>query len=577
MENKEVVEILEEIGVLLELKGENPFKCRAYANAGRIVAGLNTDLETLVKTGQLAGIQGIGEGLSEKITELITRGRLPYYEELKKSVPPGVLEMLRVQGLGPKRVKILYDTLTIKSLRELETACLNNRLLDLAGFGTKIQENILNGLQYLKRHQDHFRYDEAWHEAQTLAAALSAHPEVIRLSIAGSLRRHKEIIKDIDLVASARRSEKVMDAFTQLPATLAVAAKGETKSSVTLRSGIRVDLRVVSDKEFPYALQHFTGSAEHNTALRGRAKTLNCKLNEYGLFRGDRLIPCADEAEIFKALKLEYIPPELREDQGEIEAAERGTLPHLVEEKDLRGVFHVHSTWSDGRAPLKNMIAAAVSLGFEYVGISDHSRSAAYAGGLTVDRVLQQQKELEQFQRQFPQITIFRGTESDILADGSLDYPDRVLAGFDFVIASVHSRFTMSEAEMTKRIIAAIKNRHTTFLGHPTGRLLLSREGYHVNLSEVLKAAADHGVAVELNANPHRFDLDWRWGPLAKQLGIKVSINPDAHSTEGLQDVRYGVGIARKAWFTATDVMNTLPAAKMTKFLQARKSRLPLS
>ncbi|MBI3292159.1 MAG: DNA polymerase/3'-5' exonuclease PolX [Elusimicrobia bacterium] len=573
MDNKEVAAVLEEISALLELKGENPFKCRAYANAARTIAGLSTQVSTLVKTGQLVEIKGIGEGLSEKITELVTRGQLPYYEELKKSFPAGVQDMLRVQGLGPKRVKVLYEELGIKTLPALETACRKNRLLGLAGFGTKMQENILNGLQYLKRHQDHFLYDQAFEEAQAIATALKQHPDVIRLIVAGSLRRHKEIIKDIDLVVSARRTEGVMETFSRLPDVEAVAAKGDTKSSVALRSGIRVDLRVVNDKEFPYALHYFTGSAEHNTALRSRAKTFNYKLNEYGLFRGDRLIPCTDEAEIFKALKLAYIPPELREDQGEIEAAERGTLPRLIEDGDIRGVFHVHSTWSDGKAPLKDMIEMATRLGFEYVGISDHSKSAAYAGGLKDDQVKQQQKELDQLQRQFPQITILKGIESDILTDGALDYPERILAGFDFVIASIHSRFTMSETEMTKRVITAIKNKHTTMFGHPTGRLLLEREGYQVNIPEVLKVAADHGVVVELNANPHRFDLDWRWGQLAKKLGVKISINPDAHSTEGLKDVRYGVGIARKAWFTASDVINTLPVAKMVKFLQARKLR----
>jgi len=571
MTKQEVSEILDEIGTLLELKGENPFKSRAYANASRTIAALDMDLGEAVRSGALKEVKGIGVALFEKITELVTTGRLAYYDELKASVPAGLIEMIRIPGLGPKRAKAIFDQLGVSTLGELEYACNENRLLKLPGFGPKMQEKILQGIQYVRKQKGQFHYPAAAREAELLYKVLKAHKSVQRIAVAGSLRRKKEVVKDIDLLVSAERSGPVMEAFTTLPVVEEVIAKGETKSSVRLKSGINADLRVVTDAEFPYALHHFTGSKEHNVAMRGRAQRLGFKMNEYGLFHGEKRIPCKNEEEIFAKLGLAYIPPELREDMGEIAAAESKNLPKLVEAGDIKGIFHNHTVYSDGNATLEAMVEAARAAGYEYIGISDHSRSAHYANGLEVERVHKQQKEIDALQKKCKDITIFKGIECDILPDGSLDYPDDVLASFDFVIVSVHSKFNMTETDMTKRILKAIRNPYVTILGHPTGRLLLTREAYPVDMRKIIHAAADCDVVMELNANPMRLDLDWRLCPFAIEKGVPVSINPDAHSVEGIKDVSYGVGIARKGWLTRDAVFNTKSAAEMRKVLGQRR------
>lgn len=570
MDAQKVSSMLSEIAALLELKGENPFKIKAYENGARIVEGLGDRLPSLVKERRLSELKGIGPALSEKITELVETGRLPYYDELRKEFPPTIFELLDIPGLGPKKIRQLYQQLNIRSLGELEYACLENRLLTLEGFGEKSQANILHGIQLLKRHQGQFLFSEALEAAEALVGQLAARPDVQRISIAGSLRRRKETVKDIDLVVSSASPAAVMEAFVALPEVTEVVARGDTKSSVRLNSGMQADLRVVADQEFPYALHHFTGGKEHNTALRGLAKTRGIKINEYGLFRGDELIPCASESEIYAALEMAEIPPELREDGGEIEAAQAHHLPALVTDEDIQGIFHVHTTESDGRHSLEEMVNAARALGYKYVGISDHSRTAHYAHGLTIERVLAQHEAIDQLQRRYDDIVIFKGIESDILPDGSLDYPDKILAQFDFVIASVHSRFNMEEAEMTDRVIRAVSHPAVTILGHPTGRLLLSRDGYQINLPKVLRAAKAHGTVVELNANPHRLDLDWRICKEARELGVKISINPDAHNIHGLRDTRYGVGIARKGWLTREDIFNTQSVEQIRQTFMTR-------
>jgi DNA polymerase (family 10) len=568
IEKADVAEILDEIGTLLELKGENPFKSRAYHNASRIIAGLDQDLPTLVEAKKLTTIKGIGEGLAEKITELVMKGKSPYHDELQRALPAGLLDLIRIQGLGPKRAKILYDKLKIKDIPSLEKAIQEGKIAKLEGFGEKSQENILKGLQFLSQHAEQHRYDEAWAAAQGILEAMKEIPEVKRLSVCGSLRRHREVIRDIDVLVSSKHPEKVMERFVKLPAVERVLGQGDTKSSVLTQDGFQVDLRVVEDAQFPFAQHYFTGSKEHNIAVRHLAIQKGLKLSEYGLFKNEtQLLPCKDEAELFKKLGMAYIPPEMREDRGELDAARANKIPKLVEPEDIRGVFHVHSTWSDGRASLEDMIAAAQKLGWEYVGISDHSKSAAYAHGLSEDRVAQQAKEIESLRKKY-KIQIFWGTECDILKDGSLDYSDKILAHYDFVIASVHSNFTLSETEQTQRISKALKNKYVKILGHPTGRLLLEREGYAVDQGEVLNAASSEGVAVELNASPHRFDLDWRMLPLAREKGVKISINPDAHSIEGLQVVPFGVGIARKGWLTREDVLNALSLSQITAWLR---------
>lgn len=572
LDKKNVEGILEEIGTLLELKGENPFKTRAYFNAARVIAGLEGDLAEVVKAGRLRDIKGIGEALEEKITTLVMTGRLPYYEELRKSLPSGLLEMLKIPGLGPKKVKVLHENLKIHSIKELEKACRHDRLLDLEGFGQKTQENILKGLMQLQKHHGQFLLHQAWPEAEALEKYLRQSPKIIRLEIAGSLRRRKEVVKDIDFVASVTNPLTVGEYFIKFPDVERMIAKGDTKVSVELKHGIQADLRMVTDIEFPYALHHFTGSKEHNTAMRGRAQEkFHIKMNEYGLFKMkknvEKLIPCHDERDIFKTLGLAYIPPELREDMGEIEVAENGTIPDLVEEKDLKGTFHCHTTSSDGKASVLEMAQAAQAMGLSYLGIADHSQVAVYAGGLTIEKIKRQREEIEKTNQKLIGFTVLQGLEIDILKDGTLDMTEKTLELLDFTVISVHSRFNLSREEMTKRLIKAMTNPYASILGHASGRLLISREPYEVDMEAVLETAAKRKLVVEINCNPRRLDLDWRWCLKAKKMGVKFSINPDAHETAGFKDLRFGVGIARKGWLTKQDVINTLPLADALSFL----------
>ncbi len=570
LDKTHVIEILREIGVLLELKNENVFKIRAFENAARVLEGNPSDLKTLIETKELENLKGIGVHISKIIHDLYEKGKSPDYEKLRKGFPESLFELFRIPGLGAKRIKILYEKLHVKSVGELEYACKENRLLDLDGFGAKSQEKILEGIGLVKKSHGHFRIDFAFAESEKLVQYLKKQKGILKIEVAGSLRRRKEIIKDIDILISTKDAGAIHNAFIRYPEVQSVVAHGDTKSSIVLKTGINCDLRTVAENEFPFALYYFTGSKEHNVAVRTIAKKKNIKINEYGLFKGTRKIACKDEAEIFQAVGLHYIPPEARENQGEIELAAKKEFPTLVEEKEIHGVFHVHSTYSDGVASLEDMIAQAQKMGWDYVGISDHSQSAKYAKGLEPERVKKQWKEIETLQKRF-KIRIFRGIESDILGDGKLDYPDAMLAQFDFVIGSVHSRFNLPEKEMTTRIHRAMENKYLTFVGHPTGRLLLARDPYPVDLAKLIDLAKKMDVVMELNANPHRLDLDWRMCRYAKEKGVLISINPDAHSMEGLGDVSYGVGIARKGWLEKKDVVNTLPLPEIEKFLKKRK------
>jgi DNA polymerase (family 10) len=580
MDKNEVAQILEEIGTLLELKGENPFKCRAYHNASRIVGALTTDINSLVQSGDLKNIKGIGEGLAEKISELTKTGKLKYYEDLKKSLPEGLVQMLRIQGLGPKRIKVLYDRLGIKTVDQLKESCEKHRLAEIDGFGEKTEENILNGIELLRKHVDKHLYPEAKEAAERVHAVIRKQKGVLRSEVAGSLRRKKEVIGDIDILVSAKRSvsPELMEVFTSHPDVAEVLAQGETKSSVVLKSGINCDLRVVDDSEFPFALAYFTGSKEHNIEMRSLAKKFGWSLNEYGFSelgaeekrgKAKRIVRCKDEEDIFKALGLSFIPPELRENMGEIEAAAKGRIPKLIEEKEIKGTFHCHSTYSDGSNSIEQMAKAARDLGWEYLGIADHSKSAAYAGGLTEARVKEQLREIDELNSKLKGFRIFRGNEVDILPDGTLDYSDKVLASFDYVVASVHSKFKMTEAEMSSRIIKALKNKYVTMLGHPTGRLLLSREPYPVDMIRVIDAASEYGKIIEINSHPLRLDLDWRLCKYAKEKGVLIALNPDAHNTDGLKDVSYGVGIARKGWLEKKNVINAWTLKQVAERLRA--------
>jgi DNA polymerase (family X) len=583
MDKDRVAEILVEIGRLLELKGENPFKTRAYENAARALEGLTEPLPKLVAENRLAEIKGIGEGIQKKITDLVSTGKLAYYDDLKASVPPGLVEMLQIPGLGPKKVKSMHDRLGIETIEQLEAACNAGQIASLEGFGEKTQTKILEGIRFRRAHASRHLLSDALAVAEPILDRLRGHADVIRCSAAGSVRRFKEIIGDIDLLASSRNPARVIDFFASQPGVQSVSAKGDTKASVILQGGIQSDLRVVSDAEFPFALAYFTGSKEHNIVMRQRAIERGLRLNEYGLFQSKEetrdpklLVACRTEEEIYQKLDLEYIPPELREDKGEFAAAEKDQLPKLVEWTDLKGSLHNHSNWSDGRHTLEDIAAHMQELGCAYWAITDHSKSSFVANGLDARRLRNQleavEKLNEQIAAQGSDFRLLTGSEVDILADGKLDFPDELLARLDVVVASLHQGFSQNEAETTKRLIRAAGNRYVHMLGHLTGRLLLEREPYKLNQQAVIDACAETGTWIELNANPNRFDLDWRLWPYAKSKGVKCVINCDAHRNEQAGFLRLGAGIARKGWLAKADVINTLPLPKLIKELKRKRS-----
>jgi DNA polymerase (family 10) len=580
MNKDQVATVLSEIGTLLELQGENSFRCNAYHNAARALEQLETNLEELVAQNKLGTIRGIGDTLKEKITTLVTTGKLPYYEDLKKKTPAGLYDMLRIPGLGPKKVKALYDQLKIDDLDKLRTACEEGQIASLKGFGTKTQQKILEGIEFLKVMGNRVRIDQALPIAQQLLDGMRSAPGVVRLELCGSLRRRKETIKDIDILISSDDPGPLMDRFVHLPGVVQVIGQGDTKSSVVVAvptNGpplmINADLRIVNDEQFPFALTYFTGSKEHNVALRQRAISLGLKLNEYELAGPDKSISCTDENDIYKALGLAYIPPEMREDTGEVQAALHNQVPRLVELRDIQGVFHNHTVASDGSNTLEEMAEAARALGLKYLGLGDHSQSLTIANGLSPDRVRRQQQEIDALNARLKGIHLFKGIECDILQDGALDYEDDLLDSFDYVVASVHSYFKQTQEEMTARIIRAIRHPAVTMLGHATGRLLLKREGYQVDLEAVLQAAAQTGTMIEINAHPQRLDLDWVHCKRAKALGVKLVINPDAHSTSDLGLFPYGVDVARRGWLTTADVFNTRSLAEVTATLHDLKRR----
>jgi DNA polymerase (family 10) len=571
MDKEEVINILREISILLELNDENPFKVRAYQNSARALESSDIDFTGDLKIEDLTNIKGIGQHIAERIMELISTGRLDIYEELKESTPPGLVEMLSIPTLGPKKIKYLYDNLGISNIGELEYACIENRLVDLPNFGKKTQENILKGIEFVKKYKGRYLYANIIDEAEAVHEKIKNFKYVKRSSLGGSVRRKKEVVKDIDIVASSDNAEKVMDFFTGLSEAEVVIARGDTKSSIRLKSGINVDIRVVEDYQYPYALHHFTGSKEHNTAMRTMAKKDSIKMNEYGLFKNGRSVKCYDEEDIFNFFSMDWIPPELRENYGEIEAAKNKTLPELIEEKDLMGIFHIHTTYSDGNITLENVLNHLKKMGFSYAGISDHSKSAAYAGGLKDDKINKYFEEIDNLNKNVSGFRLFKGIESDILPDGSLDYSEDILSKFDFIIAAIHSHFNLSEEQMTDRIIRAIENKFTTMIAHPTGRLLLARDPYKVDIIRIINAAAENDVDIELNSSPFRLDLDWRMCKYAKEKGVKIFINTDAHSLKSLSDYKFGINIARKGWLEKRDVPNTLPASEIEEYLKNKK------
>ncbi len=583
MDKDQVADILVDIGLLLELKGENPFKTRAYQNGARTIQQLEEPLAKIVAEERLGEIKGIGEALQQKITELVTTGALKYYEELKASIAPGLRDMLEIPGLGPKKIKAMHDKLGIDSIEKLEAACKAGTVAELAGFGEKTAANILAGIERKRTYASKHRLVHALVAAEPILENLRAHPDVIRCATAGSSRRHKEVIGDIDFLASSKRPANVIEFFVSQPGVLSVSAKGDTKASVVLEGGIQADLRVVSDGEFPFALAYFTGSKEHNIVMRQRAIARGLRLNEYGLFKSKEetrdpalLVKCQTEEEIYSELGLDYVEPELREDNGEFDAAEKHRLPRLLEWTDLRGSLHNHSNWSDGRNTLEEIATHMQELGLAYWAITDHSKSSFQANGLDVARVRQQIKEVkklnEKLANEGSDFRLFTGTEVDILNDG-LDFPDDLLAELDVVVASIHQGFTQSEAETTKRLVHAAENKYVHMLGHLTGRLLLERDGYALNHSAVIDACAATGTWIELNASPYRFDMDWRHWKHAKGKGVKCVINCDAHRFEHAGFLRLGAGIARKGWLTKGDVINTLPLEQLKEELGRKRAR----
>lgn len=554
MDNRAVANVLQQIGQILEIQGENPFKVRAYYAAARALAGLTENVRSLVEQKRLREIPGIGQALEEKITQLVMTGRLEAYEELRRQVPAGVLEIMNIPSVGPKKAHALWKELGITSIEELRKACQENKLLNLKGFGEKTQKKILEGIEFSERHRGQYLLSEALPEARRLLAHLESLEGVVRASLAGSLRRWKEVVRDIDLLASSDNPERVMESFLKAGEISRVLARGETKTSVLLHSGLQVDLRVVRDDQFACALAYFTGSKEHNVALRQIAQKRGLKVNEYGIFEGDRLLPCKDEAEFYGRLGLPYIPPELRENTGELDLKE---TPQLIGFKSLKGIFHTHSTWSDGTADIRAMAEKARSMGYRYMGLSDHSKAAYYANGMDEKRLLKQLEEVDRLNRRMKDFRILKGLECDILPNGDLDLSPEILGRLDFVIGSIHSRFELSESEMTHRVCRALANEHLDILGHPTGRLLLSRPGYRIDLDRVIETARRHGKVIELNAHPNRLDLDGVHCRRAKERGVLVSINPDAHAISEIENVEYGIGTARRGGLEERDVLNT--------------------
>ncbi len=566
-----IADALDEIAALLELKGENDFKVRAYANGARLVRGSPLDLDDFVREATAGRIKGIGAALSEKIAILAQTGSLPFLNDLREELPPGLFEMMRIPGLGAKKVRELYAQLGIDELSELEEACLHDRLVDLKGFGAKTQAKILAGIRQLASYGGQYRLVTAWLEAERLAAALAETGLCSHLEIVGSIRRRLETVHNVNLLAVSPKPRELMEVFGNLPGLQSVDDHGPALVRVTTASGAPAELRLVTPGEWASALVYFTGSKEHVARLQERARERGFDFGERGLRRGNKPLELNREADCYAALDLAEIPPELREGADEIELAERDALPALVTMADLRGVLHVHSTYSDGVEPLAQLAAELKAMGYHYLGVTDHSQTAGYAGGLKPDDVRRQHEEIDRLNAELAPFRIFKGIESDILPDGSLDYDEPTLALFDFVIASVHSHFRLSEADMTRRVVRAIENPHTTILGHPTGRLLLTREAYAIDMNAVLAAAAKHGVAIELNAHPYRLDLDWRLHRRAKEMGIRIPILPDAHELGGLQDLRYGLGAARKGGLTAADVPNCWPVDPLAAWLARRK------
>ncbi|UCC68506.1 MAG: DNA polymerase/3'-5' exonuclease PolX [Armatimonadota bacterium] len=577
MRNAEIARVFSEIGALLEIKGEDRFKVRAYERVAETVANLGQDVSDLREAGELQSIPGVGKSTAAKIEELLDTGKCTHHQELLSQIPPTVFEMLRVPGVGPKTVKVLIDREGIATVEELESAARAGRLRDLPGMGEKTEQEILRGIAHLREYSKRTNLGVAWAAAEGIMGQLRGDAPVDQMEAAGSLRRMKETIGDIDILITSEQPEAVMDRFVGLDLVAEVVARGPTKSSILTDAGVQADLRVVPPESFGAALQYFTGSKQHNVKLRDLAVRSKIKLNEYGVFRvkGGKDVRMGGrvEEEMYAALGLPMMPPELREDQGEIEVAREGRLPDLIELSDIRGDLQMHSNWSDGKDDIEGLARAAKALGYRYIAITDHSPSQTVAGGLVVEQLHRRRKDIAAARKAVPGIAVLDATEVDIKRDGRLDYPDEVLAELDFVVASVHSGWKMEREAMTARIIKAMENPWVDCIGHPTGRLIGQREPYELDMEAVLAAAARLGVAMEINAYPDRLDLKDAHARRAKELGVKLLINTDAHGADQLALMRFGVATARRGWIEAGEVLNTLPLSHLRRRLRRARSQ----
>lgn len=567
-----LVKTLENIALLLELKGENPFKTRAYRNGAEIVQNFDGDIVTRAIKNDLKDIKGFGDALQQKLYELASTGSLAYHENLRAEFPETLFELFEIQGLGPKKIKAVYDQLEVDSVASLKKACEDGKVASLKGFGAKTAEKILGAIANREKFANRFRLGDVGPLAETLLERLKDHPKVSRAAIAGSYRRSKETLHDLDFLVATTEPSELTSFFAQMPEAEEIIVQGSTKTTIRLENGLQCDLRAVSNEHFPFALQYFTGSKEHNVALRSLALKQGLSLNEYD-FTGDGEMPeVHEEGDIYRSLGLLFIPPELRENRGEIEASDQGKLPDLIKKENLRGTFHNHTTASDGNNSLLEMAEAAHDLGLEYLGIADHSKASFQANGLNEVRLREQISEIRALNEQFDDFALIAGSEVDILKDGSLDFDDDLLQELDYCVASVHNSFTLDEDTMTKRIIRAMENEHVTMLGHVTGRLLLKRDPYAVNIEKIIACASETRTVIELNCSPYRLDMDWRWWKKAREKNVLCSINPDAHRTEQLQSLSYGVRLARKGWLRRNDVLNTKSLKEVQAWLALPKS-----
>ncbi len=570
MQNSEIARAFEDLADLLEIDGANAFRLRAYRNAARMIAELPESMTAIVEDTERSPDEfpGIGEDLAKKIETLVKTGSLPQLEEMRKKIPPGVVEMLRLPGMGPKKAAVLFHELSITTLEELKQAAEQQQIRELKGFGKKTEESILEGLQQVQESSGRVFLADAKVQADAILESLSKLPSVKQIAAAGSLRRRRETVGDLDVLITAADSAESMDALAEHELVEKVLARGETKQRVRLRSGLEMDLRVVPEESYGAALVYFTGSKAHNIVLRRRAQDRKLKINEYGVYRGEKSVAGRTEEEVYEAVDLPWIPPELREDRREFEWAENGDLPELIELKDIRGDLHMHTTATDGTASIADMAAAAKKRGLKYIAITDHSKRVMMAGGLDAKRLRAHWKEIDKVNAKTSGIEILKGIECDILEDATLDLPDDVLAEADWVIAVLHYGLKQSQAQIHKRLLTAIKNPHVCIIGHPTGRLIGKRPGAEMNMQEILKAAADHGVMMEINAHPSRLDLDDVAAAAAKDLGIPIVISTDAHSTAGLDVMQYGIYQARRAGLEKKDVANTKTWGQFKKLLR---------